>query len=97
MPSIITTCITNGTPRHCVPGGNALFGAFACPAPAMPSSRLASRVNGMDWNPATGMCRRDLADLRVQKWVFAANGLGLATGPVMTQGYGRSAPIARRC
>ncbi len=101
MAALMQTHTTNNmsshTPRRLAPAGGALLGACVCAAAARPSFWAGTLAGGQRAPGGTGMRGGIRVALRARQGMFADYGSGLATGPIMAQGHGRSAPIARRC
>ena len=83
-----------GPARRFAPASGAPFGVPVCPNWATPSF-----IRGSFFGVVVGVPQgiQGSTDQCAQKLAFADRTLGLAAGPLMAQGYGRSAPIARRC
>jgi len=103
---IISTFMHNpsGNARHFLPASGAPFGALVSRLLALPSFLLdqcgsANSGLGLWAGLGFGAGRLSLAVVRPTQWgmtVFDRR-TGQQTAPIMAQGYGRSAPIARRC
>ena len=92
-----TTTSPSGNARHFVLTSAARLIARGCRPSVMPSFILA--LLGGHSGVGVGTGRLALAVVRPQQWDMAGVtfGSGQRMAPITAQGYGRSAPIARRC
>jgi hypothetical protein len=103
---VINTTIStpSGNARRFTLASSAPFGALVCRLLALPSLILTHRGSansglGFGTGLGFGPTRLALAVVRPAQWemMVVDNGADQRMAPRTAQGYGRSAPIARRC